>query len=172
MKREIVSIYPGSFDPVTNGHLDIIERGLSIFDRVVVAVLINLEKEPLFSIDERVAMLRSVTSEWDNVEIDRFSGLLVDYAVEKGAKAIIRGIRAVTDFDYEFQMALMNRRLDDQLETVFLVPGEAYTYLSSSLVKEVAGLGGAVTGLVPPQVEKLLQDRLERSRPSAPSGGR
>jgi pantetheine-phosphate adenylyltransferase len=119
-----------------------------------------MEKHPLFSLEERIAMLRAVTKQWDNVEVDRFDGLLVNCAMARGVKAIVRGIRAVSDFDYEFQMALMNRRLEDQLETVFLVPAEAYTYLSSSLVKEVASLGGDVNGLVPPEVEILLREKL------------
>ena len=160
MEREVAAIYPGSFDPVTNGHLDIIERGLHLFDRIVVAVSVNVDKRPLFSLEDRIAMLRAVTKQWDNVEVDRFEGLLVNYARARDVAAIVRGIRAVSDFDYEFQMALMNRRLEDQLETVFLVPAEAYTYLSSSLVKEVASLGGDVSGLVPPEVEVLLHRKL------------
>jgi len=160
MNKEVIAICPGSFDPVTNAHLDIIERGKSIFDRVVVSVLVNLEKEPLFSLEERVGMLNDVTEQWDNVEVDQFDGLLINFAASKNAKVILRGIRAVTDFDYEFQMALMNRRLADDIETVFLVPAEAYTYLSSSLVKEVVSLGGSVTGLVPPMVEVLLREKL------------
>jgi len=161
MTQEISAIYPGSFDPVTNGHLDIVERGRSIFDRVVVAVSVNQDKNPLFTIEERIEMLRDVTRQWDNVEIDQFDGLLVDYATSRGASVILRGIRAVTDFDYEFQMALMNRRLAGSIETVFLVPAEAYEYLSSSLVKEVASLGGTVSGLLPPLVEELLSAKLE-----------
>ena len=161
MTKEISAIYPGSFDPVTNGHLDIVERGRSIFDRVVVAVSVNQDKNPLFTIEERIEMLRDVTRQWDNVEIDQFDGLLVDYATSRGATVILRGIRAVTDFDYEFQMALMNRRLAGSIETVFLVPAEAYEYLSSSLVKEVASLGGTVSGLLPLLVEELLSAKLE-----------
>jgi len=160
MKREVIAICPGSFDPVTNAHLDIIERGRKLFDKVIVAVLVNLDKEPLFAVKDRVGMLKDVTKQWDNVEVDQFEGLLVKYAASQDACAILRGIRAVSDFDYEFQMALMNRRLGD-IETVFLVPAEAYTYLSSSLVKEVVALGGSVEGLVPAEVEGLLKQKLD-----------
>jgi pantetheine-phosphate adenylyltransferase len=163
MSRIVRALYPGTFDPVTNGHLDIIERGCRLFDRVIVAVSQNPDKEPLFSLDERMSLLSSVTSRWHNVDIDSFKGLLVDYAVSRGASAIIRGIRAVSDFDYEFQMALMNRRLEDRLETIFLVPAEEYTYLSSSLVKEVFSLGGSVKGLVPAEVERGLLEKLGRT---------
>jgi len=162
MKREVIAVYPGSFDPVTNGHLDIIDRGVSIFDRVIVAVTVNPEKKPLFSIDERVEMLRSAIGPRRNITVEKFDGLLVDYASKRNASVLIRGIRAVTDFDYEFQMALMNRRLDPEMETVFLVPAEAYTYLSSSLVKEVASLGGLISGLVPIKVEEKLKRKLGR----------
>ena len=159
MLRQVTAIYPGSFDPVTYGHLDIINRGRSIFENVIVAVLVNVEKDPLFSTEERLEMLRLATQQWNNVQIDAFEGLLVDYAVEKKARVILRGIRAVTDYEYEFQMALMNRRLRAGIETVFMVPAEDYSYLSSSLVKEVFSLGGSVTGLVPDIVEKSLKNK-------------
>jgi pantetheine-phosphate adenylyltransferase len=154
-----VAVFPGSFDPLTNGHVDIIERGCYIFDRVIVAVLINQAKTPLFSVDERVAMIRAVFEDRPNVEVDTFDGLLVDYGRRKGAHAIIRGLRAVSDFEYEFQMALMNRRLNHDLETVFLMPAEQYTYTSSRLIKEVFMLGGQVSGLVPDVVEQRLRNK-------------
>jgi pantetheine-phosphate adenylyltransferase len=167
MAERITAIYPGSFDPVTNGHLDIIERGSSIFDRVVVAVLVNAGKDPLFSIEERLGMLKEATRLWDNVEVDSFDGLLVNYAVSRRARVILRGIRAVTDYEYEFQMALMNRRMQPTIETVFMMPAEAYSYLSSSVVKQVAGLGGSVGGLVPDVVERCLYEKSRRK-----AGGR
>ncbi len=157
--KEVVAIYPGSFDPVTNGHVDIIERSQSIFDRVIVAVLVNIEKEPFFTTDERLEMLREVTGKWDNVETETFQGLLVDYAIAQKAQVILRGIRAVTDYEYEFQMALMNRRMQPGIETVFMVPAEAYTYLSSRLVKEIFLLGGSVEGIVPSVVEEFLNKK-------------
>ena len=154
-----VAVFPGSFDPLTSGHVDIIERGCAIFDRVIVAVLINADKTPLFTVDERVAMIREVCHDRGGVEVDTFNGLLVDYARRKGATALIRGLRAVSDFEYEFQMALMNRRLNHDLETVFLMPAEQYTYTSSRLIKEVFRLGGEVRGLVPPVVEQRLRQK-------------
>ena len=156
MSKRTTAIYPGSFDPVTNGHLDIIERARSLFGQVIVAVLVNRRKTPLFSPSERTEMLRRVTEGWDNVKVDSFQGLLVDYVKRSKATAIVRAIRAVTDYEYEVQMALMNRRLSDEIETVFLVPSEAYSYLSSSLIREVARLGGSVAGLVPADVESRL----------------
>jgi pantetheine-phosphate adenylyltransferase len=159
MAKEMTSIYPGSFDPVTNGHVDIIERSQSIFDRVIVAVLVNIEKEPFFTTDERLEMLREVTRKWDNVQVETFQGLLVNYAVAQKAQVILRGIRAVTDYEYEFQMALMNRRMQPGIETVFMVPAEAYTYLSSRLVKEIFLLGGSVEGIVPSVVEDFLNKK-------------
>jgi pantetheine-phosphate adenylyltransferase len=155
-----VAIYPGSFDPVTNGHLDLIERGEKMFDRLIVAVLKNVEKEPLFSVPERVEMLREVTKGWAAVEVDVFEGLLVDYARRRGAAVILRGIRAISDYEYELQMALMNRKLEPRLETVFMLPGETYSYLSAKLVREIAQLGGPLTGLVPPVVEQRLRAKV------------
>lgn len=158
--KPITAIYPGSFDPITNGHLDLIERSSRLTDRLVVAILRNESKNPLFSVDERMLMLREVISAFPNVEVDSFDGLLVDYATGKGASLIVRGIRAVSDYEYELQMALMNRRLQPRIETVFLMAGEAYSFLSSRLVKEVIGLGGNISGLVPPIVEQRLRDRI------------
>jgi pantetheine-phosphate adenylyltransferase len=155
-----VAIYPGSFDPVTNGHLDLIGRGEKMFDRLIVAVLKNAEKSPLFTLPERVDMLRDVTKHWDSVEVDVFEGLLVDYARKRGAAVILRGIRAVSDYEYELQMALMNRKLEPRLETVFMLPGESYSYLSSKLVREIAQLGGPLTDLVPPIVEQRLRSKV------------
>src|SRR4030095_3933685 len=148
-----IAIYPGSFDPVTNGHLDLIERGEKMFDLLIVAVLQNEEKTPLFSVRERVEMLREVTKQWSDVEIDVFDGLLVDYARKKGAGVILRGIRAVSDYEYELQMALMNRKLEPRLGTGFMLPGLTYSYLSSKLVREIAQLGAPLKGLVPALVE-------------------
>jgi pantetheine-phosphate adenylyltransferase len=154
-----IALYPGSFDPLTNGHLDIIRRGARLFDRIVVAILRNLEKQPLFSVEERLEIARVVFGELPNVEVDAFEGLLVDYARRRRACAIVRGLRAISDFEYEMQMALMNRRLHDDVETVFMMPAESYSYVSSRLVKEVFALGGTVTGLVPPLVEARLRDK-------------
>ena len=156
---EIIAIYPGSFDPLTNGHVDIIQRGSRLFDRIVVGVLVNLEKSPLFTVPERVEIARGVFRGWTNVEVDTFDGLLVDYARSKRASVIVRGLRAISDFEFEMQMALMNRRLDPEVETVFMMPAEPYTYVSSRLVKEVVALGGSVTGLVPELVEERLRDK-------------
>lgn len=154
-----VAIYPGSFDPLTNGHVDIIERGSRIFDEIYVAILANAEKKPLFSESERVAIIREVFKGRPNVQVETFNGLLVDYAQRKQATALVRGLRAVSDFEYEFQMALMNRRLAPGVETVFMMPDEKYTYISSRLIKEVFMLGGAIAGLVPPVVEEKLQGK-------------
>ena len=161
MKR---AIYPGSFDPLTFGHIDIIERSVRLFDTVIVALLTNPQKIPLFTVDERVEFLHEILKpRFPNVEIDVFHGLLVDYAMQKNAQAIVRGIRAVTDYEYEFQMALMNRRLAPGIETVFMMPAENYSYLSSRLVKEIAELGGSVSGLVPDIVEKRLKQRFKKA---------
>jgi len=158
--KSILAIYPGSFDPVTNGHLDLIERGAKIFDRLLVAVLQNLEKDPLFPVAERVEMLREVTRPWPNVDVAIFDGLLVHYARQRNAQVILRGIRAISDYEYELQMALMNRKLEPGIETVFMMPSEAYSYLSSRLVKELVHLGGPVDGLVPSIVEKRLRAKV------------
>ncbi len=157
---EILAIYPGSFDPITNGHLDLVERGSKLFHRLIVAVLTNLEKSPLFSVDERVEMLRESTRSIPNVSVDTFSGLLVDYARQKKAQVLLRGIRAFTDYEYELQMALMNRKLAPDLETVFLMPALSYTYVSSRLVREIFQHGGSVTGLVPAMVEERLRQKV------------
>ena len=156
------AVYPGSFDPLTNGHLDLIERSLRIFDELVVAVVTNPAKTGLFTDTERVEMIREATQTLRAIEVVIFDGLLVDLVERVGARAIIRGLRAVSDFEYEFQMALMNRKLREEIETVFLMPHEAYSYISSRLIKEVAGYGGRVTGLVPPGVEKRLLAKLPR----------
>jgi pantetheine-phosphate adenylyltransferase len=157
-------IYPGSFDPLTFGHIDIIERSLRLFESVVVAIITNPSKQPLFTVEERREMLEEIVKKrFPKVEVDVFHGLLVDYAKRKRAQAIVRGIRAVADYEYEFQMALMNRRLAPQIETVFMMPAEHYSYLSSRLVKEIAELGGSVRGLVPDVVEKRLRKRLRSS---------
>jgi pantetheine-phosphate adenylyltransferase len=153
------AIYPGSFDPLTNGHLDLIERGSKIFDELIVAILRNVEKDPLFSVAERREMLEEMVKPYGNVRIDTFEGLLVDYAMQEKAKAVLRGIRAISDYEYELQMALMNRKLQPQLETIFMMPAEAYSYLSSKLVKEIFRLGGSVRGLVPELVENRLREK-------------
>ena len=160
MKR-IKAIYPGSFDPPTNGHLDLIERGSKIFDELVVAILRNPEKDPLFSVADRRKMLEAMTSGFDNVSVDTFDGLTVDYALRVEARAILRGIRAISDYEYELQMALMNRKLEPTLETVFMMPADKYSYVSSRLVREVAQAGGPVKGLVPEVVEQKLREKLD-----------
>ena len=153
------AIYPGSFDPLTNGHLDLIERGSKIFDELIVGILRNAEKDPLFTLAERLDMLERMVKRFENVRVESFEGLLVEYAMQKRAKAVLRGIRAISDYEYELQMALMNRKLQPQLETVFMMPAEAYSYLSSRLVKEVFRLGGSVRGLVPELVEERLREK-------------
>ncbi len=162
-----IAVYPGSFDPLHNGHLDIIDRCLPIFDEVVVAVLVNEGKKPLFTTEERVATIQELLRDRPRCRVESFSGLLVDFMDHIEARTVIRGLRAVSDFEYEFQMALMNRRLNARVETVFLMPKEDYSYLSSRLVKEVCGLGGNIEGLVPP----LVLDQLHRRLRKADGGG-
>jgi pantetheine-phosphate adenylyltransferase len=156
---ELVAIYPGSFDPLTNGHLDLIERASRLVDRLVVSVLNNESKRPLFSVPDRLELIGEVIKPYRNVEVDSFEGLLVEHASARGATLIIRGIRAISDYEYEWQMALMNRRLKPEIETMFLMAGEAYSFISSQLVKEVIRLGGNISDLVPPAVEKRLKHR-------------
>ena len=159
--KKVVAIYPGSFDPPTNGHLDLIERGSKIFDQLIVAILRNADKSPLFSISERLRMLEAMTESFSNVEVDTFDGLTVEYAAKAKASAVLRGIRAISDYEYELQMALMNRKLHPELETVFMMPAEQYSYLSSRLVREIAQLGGSVKGLVPEMVEQRLKEKMD-----------
>ena len=155
-----LAVYPGSFDPLTNGHVDIIARGARLFDRIVVAIAVNAEKAPLFTMDERVEIARAVFKDHPTVEVDTFDGLLVDYVAHRRADVIVRGLRAVSDYEFEFQMALMNRRLNAAIETVFMMPAEQYTYISSRLIKEVFALGGRVHGFVPDVVEARLRDKV------------
>ena len=161
------AIYPGSFDPVTNGHLDIIERGCKLFDEIIIGILVNPEKQPFFTIEERQDMLNDVLKDLSQgncrLRVDSFRGLLVNYAIAQKADAIVRGIRAISDYEYELQMALMNRRLEPSIETVFMMPAETYSYVSSRLVKEVFQLNGAVSGLVPPLVEQRMKEKMQRS---------
>ncbi len=160
------AIFPGSFDPVTNGHLDIIERGCKLFDEIIVAILVNPEKQPFFTVEERQQMLTGVLQEISpgqcTVRVDSFRGLLVNYAVAQEAHAIVRGIRAISDYEYEMQMALMNRRLEPSIETVFMMPAETYSYVSSRLVKEIFQLGGIIESLVPPLIEKRMKEKMMR----------
>lgn len=156
----VIAVYPGSFDPVTNGHLDLIARGAKIFSRLIVAVAQNSEKTPLFAVKERLEMLEAVTFEFRNVQVDIFSGLLMEYARAQGARVILRGIRAVSDYEYELQMAMMNRKIEPEIETVFMMPGEAYSFISSSQVRELARLGGPLKGLVPKIVEERLRSKV------------
>ena len=160
-----LAIYPGSFDPLTNGHVDIILRGAKLFDRIVVAILVNAEKSPLFTLAERVEIARAVFKDQTSVEVDTFGGLLVDYVERRGAQTIVRGLRAVSDFEFEFQMALMNKRLNPAIDTVFMMPAEQYTYISSRLIKEVFALGGRVHGLVPELVEQRLREKRVEKKP-------
>ncbi len=163
----VIAIYPGSFDPITNGHLDLIERGSKLFDRLIVSILCNDEKEPLFSVEERMEMLREVLRGFPNVEVDHFEGLLVDYAAKRGATVLLRGIRAISDYEKELQMALMNRRLRPEIETLFLMAGEAHSFISSRIVKEVFRLGGNMAGLVPPSAEARLRRRFQAAMTGA-----
>ncbi|HEX6896801.1 MAG TPA: pantetheine-phosphate adenylyltransferase [Bryobacteraceae bacterium] len=156
----VVAIYPGSFDPITTGHLDLIQRASVLFDKLIVAILRNDQKQALFSVEERTDMLHEALKDISNIEVASFDGLLVSYAAERGATVILRGIRAVSDYEYELQMALMNRRLAPEIETVFLMAGEAHSFISSRLVKEVIRLGGNIRGLVPPSIEGRLRRRL------------
>ncbi len=158
--RNVIAVYPGSFDPITNGHLDMIDRGAKLCSRLIVAVLRNEDKEPLFTVEERMQMLREVVCGYPNVEVDSFNGLLVQFAQQKGATVLLRGIRAISDYEYELQLALMNRRLCPAVETVFLMAGESFSFVSSRLVKQVIALGGDISGLVPPLVEARLRDRV------------
>jgi pantetheine-phosphate adenylyltransferase len=159
------AIYPGSFDPVTNGHLDIIERAAKIFDEVVVAVTVNIGKSPMFTIEERLSMLKEAAKHLPNVRVDSFDGLLVRYAEAQGASVIVKGLRALSDFEFEFEMALMNRRLDTEIETVFMMTNVEYSYLSSSIIKEVSNFGGPIDGLVP----EVVLDYLKQKTPAARS---
>jgi pantetheine-phosphate adenylyltransferase len=159
-KPPSIAIYPGSFDPITNGHLDLIQRGSRLFDKLIVSILRNDDKQPLFSVEERMEMLREVVHVYSNVEVDSFGGLLIEHAADRSATVLLRGIRAISDYEYELQMALMNRRLAPGVETVFLMSNEAYSFISSRLVKQVFGLGGDITGLVPPSIEVRLKRRL------------
>lgn len=163
-QSNLIAIYPGSFDPITNGHLDLVERGSRLAERLIVAVLRNRAKQPLFSVDERMEMITEAVSLFPNVEVASFEGLLVDFAASQNARVIFRGIRAVSDYEHEWQMALMNRRMQPQIETVFLMAGEEYSFISSTVVREVASLGGNISGLVPPAVERHLKRRLAVSR--------
>jgi pantetheine-phosphate adenylyltransferase len=169
------AIYPGSFDPVTNGHLDIIERGCKLFDEIIISILVNTEKKPFFTVEERHEMLSEVLNEIKKgdckLRVDSFQGLLVNYAVAQQANVIVRGIRAISDYEYELQMALMNRRLEPGIETVFMMPAETYSYVSSRLVKEVFQLGGTVEGLVPPFIEKRMKEKMSQLRTERGSAG-
>ncbi len=167
MKR--IAIYPGSFDPITNGHLDIVERGLKLFDKIIVAILLNPAKTPLFTLRERIEMMEASLQEFENgVEIDSFDGLLVDYAMRRGAQGILRGLRATSDFEYEFQMALMNRKLNRKVETVFLMTGFRWIFTSSSIIKQAAQFGGDISGMVPPLVQQKLQEKFGTLSPANP----
>lgn len=157
-----ICVYPGSFDPVTNGHMDIIQRSSKMFDKVIVAVVKNYSKKPLFSFEEREELIRRSVQDLPNVEVDSFEGLLMDYIHKKNAQVIVKGLRAISDFEYEFQMALMNRKLDPEVETIFLMTSSQYSFLSSSMVKEVASLGGCITGLVPENIKRDIYRKLKQ----------
>ena len=166
--KDIVAIYPGSFDPVTNGHLDLIHRGSKLFGRLIVAIARNLDKaEPLFDLEERKEMLETMTAELDNVSVEIFEGLLVHYCIERNANAVLRGIRAVSDYEFELQMALMNRKMEPRVETVFMMPAEKYSYLSARIVREIAKLGGPLTGLVPEMVEQRVRRKIAQKQTSS-----
>lgn len=166
--KQIIAIYPGSFDPVTNGHLDLIHRGCRLFDRLIVAIARNPEKESsFFTLEERLAMLQAMTAELENVTVDSFEGLLMKYCIDKKANAVLRGIRAVSDYEFELQMALMNRKIEPSVETVFMMPAEKYSYLSSRIVREIAVFGGPLNGLVPEMVEALLRRKVAARRGTA-----
>lgn len=157
-----IAIYPGTFDPITNGHVDLVERGLRIFDEIIIAIATAQKKQPLFTIRERLNLIKSAVKGYKNVRVESFDGLLVEYVKSRNGIAVIRGLRAVSDFEYELQMALMNRRLDLKIETVFMMPSEEYSFLTSTMVKEVASFGGSVKGLVPEIVEKALRSKFKR----------
>ena len=156
------AIYPGSFDPLTNGHLDVVQRAAKLFDRVIVAVAKNESKHALFTLNERVTLVKNAVADLPNVEADSFDGLLVEYVASKKARAIVRGLRAVSDFEFEFQLALMNRKLDENIETIFMMPKDTYTFLSSRIVKEIARLGGDISQFVPPNVQAALKKKLKK----------
>lgn len=155
-----IAVYPGSFDPITNGHLDIIKRSSQVFDKVIVAVVKNHSKSSLFTVDERMNLIKKTTSDLPNVEVDHFEGLLISYVTSRDAQVIIKGLRAISDFEYEFQMALMNRKLQPKIETMFMMTHSKYSYLSSSMVKEIASLGGCISELVPDEILKDIQDKI------------
>jgi len=157
--KQTIAIYPGTFDPLTNGHLSILNRSLKIFDKLIIAILINPRKTPLFSLEERIAMIKEVMGDKENIEVDSFNGLLVDYAVQKGANVIVRGLRALSDFEFEFQLALMNRKLNRDVQSVFLMTDYKWFYTSSTIIKEAASMNGNISGLVPPVVCKRLKEK-------------